>query len=48
MLPPDSNLFMDDNLIYAAALIVLARLGAGNTLGLGRIWASVPLVRRAT
>ena len=48
VLPPDSNPFMDDHLIYAALLIVLALLGAGNTLGLGRIWASLPLVRRAT
>jgi thiosulfate dehydrogenase [quinone] large subunit len=47
VLPPASNPFMDDHLIYAAVLIVLALLGAGNTLGLGRIWASLPLVRRA-
>jgi thiosulfate dehydrogenase [quinone] large subunit len=47
VLPPASNPFMDDHLIYAAILIVLALLGAGNTLGLGRIWASLPLVRRA-
>jgi thiosulfate dehydrogenase [quinone] large subunit len=46
VLPPASNPFMDDHLIYAAILIVLALLGAGNTLGLGRIWASLPLVRR--
>jgi thiosulfate dehydrogenase [quinone] large subunit len=39
---------MDDHLIYAAVLIVLALLGAGDTLGLGRRWAAVPLVRRAT
>ena len=47
VLPPASNPFMDDHLIYAAVLIVLALLGAGNTLGLGRRWAAVPLVRRA-
>jgi thiosulfate dehydrogenase [quinone] large subunit len=47
VLPPASNPFMDDHLIYAAVLIVLALLGAGNTLGLGRVWASLPLVRRA-
>ncbi|WP_426514799.1 hypothetical protein ACPPVO_43030 [Dactylosporangium sp. McL0621] len=47
VLPPASNPFMDDHLVYAAVLIVLALLGAGNTLGLGRIWASLPLVRRA-
>jgi thiosulfate dehydrogenase (quinone) large subunit len=48
VLPPASNPFMDDHLIYAAVLIVLALLGAGNTLGLGRVWANLPLVRRAT
>jgi thiosulfate dehydrogenase [quinone] large subunit len=48
VLPPASNPFIDDHLIYAAVLIVLALLGAGNTLGLGRLWAATPLVRRAT
>jgi thiosulfate dehydrogenase [quinone] large subunit len=38
---------MDDHLVYAAVLIVLALLGAGNTLGLGRTWAATPLVQRA-
>ena len=47
VLPPASNPFMDDHLVYAAVLIVLALLGAGNTLGLGRVWASLSLVRRA-
>jgi thiosulfate dehydrogenase (quinone) large subunit len=47
VLPPENNPFMDDHLIYAAILIVLALLGAGNTLGLGRLWASLPLVRHA-
>ena len=46
VLPPASNPFMDDHLIYAAVLIVLALLGAGNTLGLGRRWAATPLVQR--
>ncbi|MEU7903488.1 hypothetical protein [Actinoplanes sp. NPDC049118] len=48
VLPPSSNPFMDDHLIYAAVLVVLALLGAGNTLGLGRWWAGTPLVRRNT
>jgi thiosulfate dehydrogenase [quinone] large subunit len=47
VLPPASNPFLDDHLIYAAVLVVLALLGAGNTLGLGRVWSSLPLVRRA-
>jgi thiosulfate dehydrogenase (quinone) large subunit len=46
VLPPASNPFMDEHLIYAAVLIVLALLGAGNTLGLGRRWADTPLVKR--
>jgi thiosulfate dehydrogenase [quinone] large subunit len=47
VLPPDNNPFMDDHLIYAAVLILLALLGAGNTLGLGRAWAALSLVQRA-
>jgi thiosulfate dehydrogenase [quinone] large subunit len=47
VLPPDSNPFMDDHLIYAAVLLVLALVGAGNTLGFGRAWKATPLVQRA-
>jgi thiosulfate dehydrogenase [quinone] large subunit len=47
ILPPTSNPIMDDHLIYAAGLIVLALLDAGNTAGLGRPWASTALVQRA-
>ncbi|MFC4943215.1 hypothetical protein [Pseudonocardia sp. GCM10023141] len=42
-------LFMDDHLIHGAVLALLALLallGAGNTLGLGRTWTATPLVRR--
>ena len=46
VLPPTSNPFMDDHLIYAAILIVLALLAAGNTAGLGRAWAAIPAVQR--
>ncbi|WP_431927279.1 hypothetical protein [Micromonospora wenchangensis] len=46
VLPPENNPFMDDHLIYAAVLAGLALVGAGNTLGLGRVWATLPLVRR--
>jgi thiosulfate dehydrogenase [quinone] large subunit len=48
VLPPATNPFMDDHLVYAAVLVALALLGAGNTFGLGRTWAATPLVRRAT
>jgi thiosulfate dehydrogenase (quinone) large subunit len=47
VLPPASNPFMDDHLVYALVLIALALLGAGNTLGLGRTWVRTELVRRA-
>jgi thiosulfate dehydrogenase [quinone] large subunit len=45
VLPPENNLFLDDHLIYAGVLAVLALLNAGDTLGLGRVWGRVPLVR---
>jgi thiosulfate dehydrogenase [quinone] large subunit len=46
VLPPENNPFMDDHLIYAGLLIGLALVGAGDTLGLGRVWAKTSLVRR--
>jgi thiosulfate dehydrogenase (quinone) large subunit len=47
VLPPENNPFMDDHLVYAAVLAVLALVGAGNTLGLGTYWAKLPIVRKA-
>ena len=41
VLPPENNLFMDDHLVYAAILAVIALTGAGNTLGLGAWWSHV-------
>ncbi len=46
VLPPANNPFMDDHLIYAGVLVLLAALGAGRTLGLGTWWENLPLVRR--
>ncbi|MER5704346.1 hypothetical protein ABT023_20740 [Micromonospora sp. NPDC002296] len=46
VLPPENNPFMDDHLIYAAVLVVLALVGAGDTLGLGRAWKRLPIVQR--
>ncbi len=37
---------MDDHLIYAGVLILLALTAAGETLGLGKIWNRLPIVRR--
>jgi thiosulfate dehydrogenase (quinone) large subunit len=46
VLPPDNNPFMDDHLIYALVLVVLALAGADKAFGLGRAWARLPLVKR--
>jgi thiosulfate dehydrogenase (quinone) large subunit len=46
VLPPENNVFMDDHLIYAAVLVGLALIGAGNTVGLGRTWSNLGLVKR--
>ncbi|MEV0397556.1 DoxX family protein [Polymorphospora rubra] len=46
VLPPANNPFMDDHLIYAGVLLVLALTAAGDTLGLGRLWARLPIVKR--
>jgi thiosulfate dehydrogenase [quinone] large subunit len=46
VLPPENNPFMDDHLVYAAILIVLALVGAGNTAGLGKTWAKLPIVAK--
>ena len=46
VLPPANNLFMDDHLIYAMVLVLLAALGAGHTVGLGRWWTNIPFVQR--
>ena len=45
VLPPENNPFMDDHLIYAAVLAVLAAGDAGDTWGLGKQWATTRLVR---
>jgi thiosulfate dehydrogenase (quinone) large subunit len=45
-LPPANNLFMDDHLIYAMLLVILAAAGAGATLGLGRWWERLPIVSK--
>ncbi|MEW2048042.1 hypothetical protein [Streptomyces sp. NPDC005476] len=40
-----TNPFADYHLIYAVALIVVAAAAAGDTLGAGRPWARLPIVR---
>jgi thiosulfate dehydrogenase (quinone) large subunit len=46
VLPPPNNPFMDDHLVYAGLLILLAAMGAGRWVGLGTWWENLPLVRR--
>ena len=48
VLPPANNPFMDDHLIYAGTLVLLALLGAGRWLGLGAYWEKFPLVKRSS
>lgn len=40
-----TNPFVDYHVVYAIALIVVAAVAAGDVLGLGRIWARLPVVR---
>jgi len=46
VLPPDNNPFMDDHLIYAGVLGLLALLHSGRYLGLGTMWERVPFVQK--
>jgi thiosulfate dehydrogenase [quinone] large subunit len=46
VLPPANNPFMDDHLIYAGVLVLLALTAAGDTFGLGKYWSRQPLVQR--
>ncbi len=46
VLPPENNLFMDDHLIYAGVLGLLALIGAGRYLGLGSMWERMPFVQK--
>lgn len=46
VLPPENNPFMDDHLIYAMVLVLLALTAAGRTLGLGRVWERIPVVAK--
>jgi thiosulfate dehydrogenase [quinone] large subunit len=45
VLPPANNPFMDDHLIYALVLVLLAVLNAGRSFGLGGAWERTALVR---
>ena len=43
---PENNPFVDDHLIYAGLLGLLALLHAGRHLGLGTMWEQVPFVQK--
>ncbi|QIX28694.1 hypothetical protein ncot_08985 [Nocardioides sp. JQ2195] len=43
-LPPENNPVLDDHLLGAATLVVLAALHAGDTWGLGKAWARLRVV----
>jgi thiosulfate dehydrogenase (quinone) large subunit len=46
VLPIVNHPFIDDHLVYAAVLVGLALTHAGDALGLGRVWAKLPFVRK--
>jgi thiosulfate dehydrogenase [quinone] large subunit len=41
-----TNPFLDDHLLYALMFVVFAAGSAGDTWGLGKQWAALPIVRR--
>jgi thiosulfate dehydrogenase [quinone] large subunit len=43
---PEHNPFIDDHVVYAIVLVVLAFVGAGRYLGLGRWWEDTAFVKR--
>jgi thiosulfate dehydrogenase [quinone] large subunit len=45
-LPPANNVFMDEHIIYALTLVLLAAAGAGRVFGLGRWWEKLSIVQR--
>ena len=46
VLPPANNPVLDEHLLGAVTVVVLALALAGDTWGLGRWWSRIPLVRR--
>jgi thiosulfate dehydrogenase [quinone] large subunit len=46
VLAPENNPFMDDHIVYALTLIVLALMGAGRFIGLGRQWEQLTVVKK--
>ncbi len=46
VLPPENNPVVDEHIIGALVMVLLALSAAGDTLGLGRWWKSLPVVQR--
>lgn len=46
VLPPENNPVLDDHVLGAISLIVLAAFNAGDTWGLGRMWSQTDVVRK--
>lgn len=46
VLPPENNPIIDDHILGAITLVVLAATYAGDTWGFGRIWAKTSLVKK--
>ena len=46
VLPPDNNPIIDDHILGAISMVVLALALAGDTWGFGRMWSHVGLVKR--
>lgn len=45
VLPPETNPVIDDHILGAVTLVVLAALSAGDTWGFGKVWARTRVVR---
>lgn len=45
-LPPETNPILDDHIVGAITLVVLALVAAGNVWGLGKQWSRLPIVER--
>jgi thiosulfate dehydrogenase [quinone] large subunit len=45
VLPPENNPVLDEHILGAISLVVLAAFSAGDTWGLGKIWTKTQLVK---
>jgi thiosulfate dehydrogenase [quinone] large subunit len=46
VLPPENHPFLDEHLLGAITLVVLALTYAGDTWGFGKLWAKMPVVQQ--